>query len=113
MSLDYSPLQLLTGDCSYFFFLSSCNEQPDSIIDFGLSTNRNAVSHSSEMKILVTSYLRVIGNEEATKLQSRAVGKSKTSSSSLNLEGRRNNPRTDEVQGFSFSQFASICCHYT
>ena len=55
------------------------------------------------MKILVTSYLRVIGNEEATKLQSRAVGKSKTSSSSLNLEGRRNNPRTDEVQGFSFS----------
>jgi hypothetical protein len=26
------------------------------------------------MEILVTSYLRVIGNEEATKLQSRAVG---------------------------------------
>jgi hypothetical protein len=54
--------------------LLPCNEQPDSIIDFGPSTNRNAVSHSIEMEILVTSYLRVIGNEEATKLQSRAVG---------------------------------------
>ncbi|KAJ6864361.1 hypothetical protein NC651_035037 [Populus alba x Populus x berolinensis] len=67
--------------------------------DFGQSGNRNAAHRSSEMKMLVTPDLKVIGNEEATGLQSRARGKSKTSSSSLNLEGRRNRPGTDEPAG--------------
>ncbi|CAK7342672.1 unnamed protein product [Dovyalis caffra] len=75
--------------------------KPASIVDkdFGLSANMNAASHSSEMKILVMSDLRVIGNKEATELQSRAIGESRTLSSSLNLEGRRNNPRTDDPAG--------------
>ncbi|KAJ6870454.1 serine-rich adhesin for platelets-like isoform X1 [Populus alba x Populus x berolinensis] len=67
--------------------------------DFGPSGNRNAAHRSSEMKMLVTPDLKVIGNEEATGLQSRARGKSKTSSSSLNLDGRRNRPGTDEPAG--------------
>ncbi|XP_011033178.1 PREDICTED: uncharacterized protein LOC105131746 isoform X4 [Populus euphratica] len=67
--------------------------------DFGPSGNRNAANHSREMKMLVMPDLKVIGNEEATGLQSRARGKSKTSSSSLNLEGRRNLPGTDEPAG--------------
>uniref|UniRef100_A0A3N7G270 Rho termination factor N-terminal domain-containing protein n=1 Tax=Populus trichocarpa TaxID=3694 RepID=A0A3N7G270_POPTR len=67
--------------------------------DFGPSGNRNAAHRSSENKMLVTPDLKVIGNEEATGLQSRARGKSKTSSSSSNLEGRRNRPGTDEPAG--------------
>ncbi|KAG6743761.1 hypothetical protein POTOM_052462 [Populus tomentosa] len=67
--------------------------------DFGPSGNRNAAHRYSEMKMLVTPDLKVIGNEEATGLQSRARGKSKTSSSSLNLDGRRNRPGTDEPAG--------------
>jgi len=88
-----------------FFVLSYCNEQPSNTAakDFGPSGNRNAAHRSSENKMLVTPDLKVIGNEEATGLQSRARGKSKTSSSSLNLEGRRNRPGTDEVQGLPFS----------
>ncbi|KAG6744757.1 hypothetical protein POTOM_051395 [Populus tomentosa] len=84
-----------------FFVLSYCNEQPSNIAaqDFGPSGNRNAAHRSSEMKMLVTPDLKVIGNEEATGLQSRARGKSKTSSSSLNLDGRRNRPGTDEPAG--------------
>ncbi|KAJ6967991.1 uncharacterized protein [Populus alba] len=67
--------------------------------DFGPSGNRNAAHRSSEMKMLVTPDLKVIGNEEAIGLRSRARGKSKTSSSSLNLEGRRNRSGTDEPAG--------------
>ena len=88
-----------------FFVLSYCNEQPSNTVakDFGPSGNRNPAHRSSEMKMLVTPDLKVIGNEEATGLQSRARGKSKTSSSSLNLEGRRNCPGTDEVRGLPSS----------
>ncbi|KAI5560364.1 hypothetical protein BDE02_16G042400 [Populus trichocarpa] len=82
--------------------LFTCNyNQPSNTAakDFGPSGNRNAAHRSSENKMLVTPDLKVIGNEEATGLQSRARGKSKTSSSSSNLEGRRNRPGTDEPAG--------------
>ncbi|XP_061954714.1 uncharacterized protein LOC133676923 isoform X5 [Populus nigra] len=82
--------------------LFTCNyNQPSNTAakDFGPSGNRNAAHLSSENKMLVTPDLKVIGNEEATGLHSRARGKSKTSSSSSNLEGRRNRPGTDEPAG--------------
>ncbi|KAJ6300566.1 hypothetical protein OIU76_021373 [Salix suchowensis] len=51
--------------------------------------NRKAAHRSGEMKMLRTPPdLKEVGNEEATGLQSRARGKSKLPSSSLNLEGR-------------------------
>ncbi|XP_043815112.1 uncharacterized protein LOC110621295 isoform X3 [Manihot esculenta] len=64
--------------------------------DLGLNATRHTTADSNEMKILCNSNIEVSGNEEHC---SRATGKSKILSSSLNPEGKGNHPRKDKFAG--------------